>query len=176
MRTLLTLALPLSLVLALASPQRIASAQTSAMDTVILPNGGRLRGTVEAYEPGTRVVILLPDGTRRTLAPGEFERVQFADEDPPQAPDAPETQSPGDLLGQPVPPPPTEPDASAMSAADLQRLQAAAGPEPEIRAPEPTGYAQAYGDGRRHTAPWNGLAAQLSLGYDDDSSIQPSRS
>lgn len=55
-------------------------ARAQGQDVVYLPGGGRLRGTVEVYEPGRRVVIQLPDGTRRTLGPRQFERVQFADD------------------------------------------------------------------------------------------------
>lgn len=56
------------------------AALAQADDTVLLRDGARVEGTVELYEPHRRVVVRLPDGTRRELTAGQFERVRFADE------------------------------------------------------------------------------------------------
>jgi hypothetical protein len=143
-----------------------------AGDLVILRNGGRLRGTVEVYEPGTRVVILLPDGSRRTLAGGEIERVQFEDAG---APAAPQPSPPPQQLEPSAPPPaepsppvaPTEPSSppepsprasalesapatgDALSGGDLERLESIVGPS------APTAAVPAFGDGHREDVPWN---------------------
>lgn len=69
-------------------------------DVVMLANGGRLRGTVEVYEPGADVVIVLSDGTRRTVPAAEVAQVIFG-----------EVSTPAETPV--VPPPPTEPPTSA---------------------------------------------------------------
>lgn len=139
--------IPWCAALLLSAQVAVASAQASGADVVFLPGGGRLRGTVEVYEPGQRVVVLLPDGSRRTLAPGEFERVQFADdpavgEAPPAAP-APETAPQAD----PIVPSQQQLDAIDRAAQPL-----------EATAPQPmasVAVERSYGDGRADTIAWN---------------------
>lgn len=161
-------------VLALAVLAVAASASAQGTDIVRLPNGGRLRGTVEVYEPGHRVVILLPDGSRRTLAAGEFDSVQFADapapappppepvpepvpaappaapaialppESPPPAPSAEPTPPPVEAV-----PPSSTPDA-AVGGGDMQRLESAMG------VPATAASAAVFGDGGGADLPWNG--------------------
>lgn len=95
-----------------------------ASDVVFLPGGGRIRGTVEVYEPGRRVVVLLPDGSRRTLGPRQFERVQFADEaaatdrggGPEATPSRPDTAPPAAATEPAAAPPATAPPATAPPA------------------------------------------------------------
>lgn len=44
-------------------------------DVVYLKSGGFVRGTVQQYEPGGSVVLLLADGTLQTLEPSQVDRV-----------------------------------------------------------------------------------------------------
>jgi hypothetical protein len=81
-------------------------------DVVMLSNGGRLRGTVEVYEPGADVVIVLSDGTRRTVPAAEVAQVIFGDAGAPTEP--PPTESPTSPPN-PVLPLPTEPAPLAPS-------------------------------------------------------------
>ena len=149
-RTSLPSPLAGALLLALAlgvAPSSVALAQGSTADIVFLPNGGRVRGLIELYEPGVRVVILLPDGTRRTLVPGEFERVQFGDETPPEAEPTPPVAAPPQVIEQ------TAPEAvpeSVPDAAQLQRIEAAVGVPGSRLAPS-------YGDGLGADLPWNAV-------------------
>jgi hypothetical protein len=76
------------------APVSGASAQPAVgADLVMTPGGGRLRGTVTEYEPGVRVVIVMADGTTRTLGPTEFTTVSFGD-DAVAAHDAPPPERP----------------------------------------------------------------------------------
>lgn len=103
-------------VLALAS---MASAQAGT-DVVRLANGGRLRGTVEVYEPGHDVVIVLSDGTRRTIPAADVAEVIFGDTIVPPAGAPPTSEVPA------VPPdvvPPGTPEVSPIG--------------PEVVAPPP---------------------------------------
>ncbi|WP_236607105.1 hypothetical protein [Sandaracinus amylolyticus] len=143
-----------------------SSASAQGADTVFLRNGGRLRGTVEVFEPGVRVVILLPDGSRRTIEASELDRVQFAD-----APSAPTPEAPP-VTTEPATPPPAEPapsepvtepppaiehaepsTADALSGADLDRLQTATAP----------GAVGEYGDGHARDVAWNGVDPRTQL-------------
>lgn len=116
--------------LAAASP---ASAQSG--DVVMLANGGRLRGTVEVYEPGADLVIVLPDGTRRTVPAADVAQVIFGDAaglaapPPPAAP--PPTTPPVETA------PPTLPPDPATAPAIIAPLPAppAPGPAPMVIPP-----------------------------------------
>lgn len=122
-------------VVALSLATCVAGAQ--ALDTVLLPGGGRIRGTVEVYEPNRQVVVLLPDGSRRRLRRGEFESVIFGDApSPPSAPTEPEPsptpaapEAPAPDAAAPEPAPPA-PDTAPPSASPL--------PPPAALEPAPT--------------------------------------
>jgi hypothetical protein len=58
------------------------------LDTIELPGGGFMRGTVLAYVPGESVVIRLPNGDLRTIPPDLVVAVRRAGEEPmPRAPE-----------------------------------------------------------------------------------------
>jgi hypothetical protein len=78
------------LVIAVVVSLLAVSAHAQTGDLVLLPNGGRLRGTVTEYEPGQRVVITMADGSTRSLGPGEFSSVTFADASATLTPSAPD--------------------------------------------------------------------------------------
>ena len=166
-----------ALVVALAFPAP-AAAQG---DVVFLRGGGRLRGTVEVFEPGSRVVILLPDGTRRTVSAAELERVDFADDAldaPARAPEAAPAPS-SEVVSPPpmaepevVTPPSAEPEPAAveqqaapdlapsaptLSADDLARLEGVGSLD--------RGAADVYDDGLRASVPWNGVDPQTRFFY-----------
>lgn len=68
-------ALAMAGLLAVTSASEVAYAGDD--DIVFLANGGRLRGTVFEEDPSRGVTIKLIDGTTRTLAPGDVQRVQY---------------------------------------------------------------------------------------------------
>lgn len=126
------------------------------LDLVELTNGGFLRGSVLAYEPGRPVVVQLPDGTTRTLAPGEVARVRLggvesrstvAPEPSPEvtAPAPAEEAVPAEPTPEPTAAPSGPAVALAISAPELDggiwRMNDGAGDEhgwPELERPGPT--------------------------------------
>jgi len=62
----------------LALAAALAAMQVPSYDTVVLTNGGVLRGTVVEDVPGTDVVLQMPDGTLRRLPRAEVMRVDYA--------------------------------------------------------------------------------------------------
>lgn len=136
-------------------------------DVVILANGGRLRGTVEVYEPGADLVIVLSDGTRRVVPAADVAQVVFADVVPAPAPEAPE--APADITPPAAPPAfvPTPPPSAAPPPAAPASPPAAGGAEgggtiPEMQhlttlesiAGVPEGAAREYAPGERAAAEW----------------------
>ena len=82
------------------------SAQPGGYDTVLLTNGGVLRGTVVEDVPGADLVLLMPDGSTRKIPRAEVARVDWA-APPAQAapPPPPGTPPPPPYPGPPPPPP-----------------------------------------------------------------------
>jgi hypothetical protein len=78
-----------------------------APDTVMLTNGGRVRGTVMEEDPEKGTSIKMPDGTVRRLDPSEVKRVVYGDssETAPAPPPVPPPPAPRPLpdLTAPVP-------------------------------------------------------------------------
>ncbi len=87
-------------------------------DTVLLKNGGRLRGTVFAEDPVQGVSIKLLDGTTRNVPPAEVARVEYGPPAgaPATAP-APAAGVAPAALPPAAPPPAAYPGASAPGAA-----------------------------------------------------------
>jgi hypothetical protein len=56
-------------------------------DTVVLKNGGILRGSVVQDVPGAAVVLELPDGTSWTIPRSEVARIEYARNAPPPPPE-----------------------------------------------------------------------------------------
>jgi hypothetical protein len=69
-------------------------------DTVLLKNGGRVRGTVMSEDPGQGVSVKLADGSVRAIPTAEVERVEYGT----QAAEAPPGTAPPAAPG-PLPPP-----------------------------------------------------------------------
>ncbi len=131
-----------------------ASALAQGTDVVMLANGGRLRGTVEVYEPGADVVIVLSDGTRRTVPAAEVAQVVFGDA--PATPSTPPTTTPPTTTPPPTPPPTTGPViVEALPAlppappppALVPPASPPPGSPPPSRPPPPRGYEEGGGGG-----------------------------
>lgn len=56
------------------------------IDTVVLSNGGRVRGSVLESEPKTGTTIRMLDGTTRKLKPAEVTRVEYGEDSAPAPP------------------------------------------------------------------------------------------
>jgi hypothetical protein len=86
-------------------------------DTVILKNGGRVRGTVLVEDPGKGVTIKLADGTTRTVPAADVKNVQYGAPAAAPAPAAPAPAAAGAPVA--VAPPPAgmaPPDSTAAPA------------------------------------------------------------
>ncbi len=81
------------------------SLQATSYDTVILSNGGVLRGTVVEDVPGADLVLLMPDGTSRKIPRAEIVRVDWVA--PPPAPPPPPPAYPPPAYPEPPPPTPS---------------------------------------------------------------------
>lgn len=57
------------------TPSASAPVSVSGRDVVHLQSGGFVRGTIEEYEPGGRVVLRKTDGSTRTFSASEVDRV-----------------------------------------------------------------------------------------------------
>jgi outer membrane protein len=98
-------------------------AAAPAMDTVFTADGGRLRGSV-VEEGANGVTIQLPDGTTRTLAPGQVTRVEYSDGtvSTPKPPAPPPAPPPAQAAPQAAPPPATS-DLDTLFFADGGRAR-----------------------------------------------------
>ena len=132
-----------------------ASALAQGTDVVMLANGGRLRGTVEVYEPGADVVIVLSDGTRRTVPAAEVAQVVFGDA-PATTPSTPPTTPPPTTTPSTTTPPTTGPViVEALPAlppappppALVPPASPPPGSPPPSRPPPPRGYEEGGGGG-----------------------------
>ncbi len=88
------------------------SAQPAGYDTVVLSNGGVLRGTVVEDVPGKDLLLLMPDGTTRTIPRAEVARVEWAQPAQPTMPPPPPPYAeppPPPYPGPPAPLPPQAP-------------------------------------------------------------------
>ncbi len=81
----------------------LLSQQPGQYDTVILNSGGVLRGTVIENVPGADLVLLMPDGTTRTIPRSEIARLDWAAQPPPPPAAAPPPPPP--YPAPPAPPP-----------------------------------------------------------------------
>jgi len=128
------------------------------LDLVELTNGGFLRGSVLAYEPGRPVVVQLPDGTTRTLAPGEVARVRLGGVESRStvAPEpSPEVTAPAPAVeavpAEPTPEPAAAPSGPAVALA--------------ISAPELDGGVWRMNDGAGDASPWPDFEAAARPSY-----------
>ncbi len=82
-----------------------AARADDAPDTVMLTNGGRMRGTVMEEDPQKGTSVKLLDGTVKRLAPGDVKRVVYAGDSqpaPPVAPPAPPAPAVAPTLAVPM--------------------------------------------------------------------------
>lgn len=132
----LVLAVAMLAVSALASVACAQDAAPSTFDTVELANGGVLRGTLIVYEPGQTVVLQLPTGEVREIAPAEVAAVRRGSTAPTPPPPATSGEGRGTALGQaviePEPEPTPEPERTSEPVA-------ASGPPELVSAPVASG-------------------------------------
>src|SRR5271168_2597400 len=82
--------------LLVASVPRFAAAQTGGADEISLKNGGMLRGTVVAVEPGKEAVILIQGtGEQRHVPWAEIDKVSRGKDAAPSAPPPPPPSAEG---------------------------------------------------------------------------------
>lgn len=93
-------------------PLAQSSPGVSAGDDVVhLKSGGFVRGVVEEYEPGGQVVLRRPDGSVRTFAAAEVDRVAIGGSSAPEP-----VGTPTEPAGTPVPTAATPSDEAELSA------------------------------------------------------------
>ncbi|AUX38764.1 uncharacterized protein SOCE26_001420 [Sorangium cellulosum] len=103
-------------------PSSAAAPQVAGEDEVSLKNGGMLRGTVVAVEPGKEVILLVPGtGEQRRIPWAEVDQVQRGKYAPSAAP-APAAPPPA---AAPAPPPAAPPDLPAAPKRGAPRVHIA---------------------------------------------------
>src|SRR5450755_532656 len=108
--------------LASTCPARADGEPTAPPDTVVLKDGGRLRGTVIEEDPRRGVTVQLLDGTTRKVGKSALDHVEYAPAPAPPAAPAPATAAvapPPVTYATPEAPPPPKPPGRGLMVAGL---------------------------------------------------------
>jgi hypothetical protein len=135
------------------------TARAQELDTVLLTNGGRMRGTIMEEDPQRGVSVRLPDGTVRKLEASEVKEVHYASGPAPTRPQGPAATAPVPPPVVTPPPPPAQrppppvgpPPAPPWESAPAQRPpQVRVAPAPPPPPPPPPAYYRPYESPDRH--------------------------